>query len=59
MRFKMDVLVRPDDKEGPESPVKVYITAATELQARRAALERAWFSDMLVSRFLKITKKGA
>ena len=59
MRFEMNVLVRPDDREGPESSVKVYITAATELMARRAALERAWFNGMLVSRFLAIAKKGA
>jgi len=59
MRFEMDVLARPDDREGPESPVRVYITASTELQARRAALEHAWFNDMLVSRFITITKKVA
>jgi len=54
--FHMEVLVRPNDQEGPEGVVKIHITATSELMARRAALEGAWFNDMLVSRIVSIKK---
>lgn len=52
-RYNMEIIVRSEDPlDGQvEQPFRINITADTELEARRAALERAWYYRMLVSRF--------
>jgi hypothetical protein len=52
----MEMVVRSEDPlDGQvEQPYRINITVDTELEARRAALERAWYYRMLVSRFNSI-----
>ena len=56
-RYKMDVVIRyedPDDGDTSEKVFKCDVTAPNEFLARRAALERAWGQQMVVSHFLTI-----
>lgn len=61
-RYYMAVLVRDNDGgnsdlcEKGEIPLNCNVTAGSELEARRVALERAWFNGCLVSCFLQIQK---
>ena len=60
MRYDMDVLLREDrdGKEGMERALRSKVTACSEHEARRMVLERAWASQLLVSRFISIKVRG-
>jgi len=53
-RYYLDLIVRPDGRPGPEQQVQCNVTSSSEVFARRQAMEIAWSSQYLVSRFLMI-----
>lgn len=53
-RYYLDLVIRPDGRPGPEQKVACNVTSSCEVFARRQALEIAWSSQHLVSRFLMI-----
>lgn len=61
-RYKVTLIVRPaspaDDISRMEREVSVSVTADTELEARRVALERAWDQRMLASQ-VRVVKRRA
>jgi len=59
-RYDLKILLRvsePDPECQSEKEVRCRITAASESDARRAVLERAWAQGMLVSRFLSVRRR--
>ena len=53
-RYHMSLVIRPNGRPGPEQEVQCNATSSSELLARRQAMEIAWSSQYLVSRFLMI-----
>jgi hypothetical protein len=52
-RYKMELIVDvPHGEDRGEKLLKVNITAPSEIDARRAALERAWSYGYSIRRFL-------
>lgn len=63
-QYRMSLLIRQDPQadwpttaEGPEQEVKTHVTAESEVQARRRALEIAWCNGYLVSRFTHVESR--
>lgn len=52
--YKVNVVIRPDDREGPEREAQFRVKAQNRFLTRRIVFEQVWQADMLVTGFRKI-----